>query len=414
MKKGTAMSDLADLPAAELATALYEKHSKAELVDAWHRLTGKKGDTARNGKEDYARMLAEHPRRADVLAALEGADHEHGSEILEDVVPVEAKRAAAEMAPVEAAQALLTIVKQMAGAAMDENKVREVVRSELSHVQPARLVVSSAGEVTLTERTHPLFEKVLRLVDGAKLNVLLVGPAGCGKSHMAEQLARALKRRFGTLHCTAGASESQLLGYLLPTGAGGAFAFHPAQFATMYREGNSLFLIDEMDAADPNMLMVINGALANGHLHIPQSIDAPVFDRGPNAAIIAAANTYGTGPDLVYAGRNQLDAATLDRFYVVEMGYDAGLEAEIAGREFTPGKAWQAAKEPTAQELREFGDWIAELRDKVRDLKLRRVVSTRTLQKGIAARCAGIPAAEVKRDLLAGWTRDELSKVGVQ
>ena len=43
--------------------------------------------------------------------------------------------------------------------------------------------------------------------------------------------------------------------------------------------------------------------------------------------------------------------------------------------------------------------------------RLRRVVSTRTLQKAVAARQAGVPSEEVKRDLLAGWSRDELAKV---
>jgi hypothetical protein len=49
--------------------------------------------------------------------------------------------------------------------------------------------------------------------------------------------------------------------------------------------------------------------------------------------VCAAANTYGTGADALYVGRNQLDAATLDRFYVVEMDYDRKLEAKLAPEE---------------------------------------------------------------------------------
>ena len=43
--------------------------------------------------------------------------------------------------------------------------------------------------------------------------------------------------------------------------------------------------------------------------------------------------------------------------------------------------------------------------------KLRRFVSTRTFQKAAAARMAGVPLKEVKADIFAGWTRDELAKV---
>jgi hypothetical protein len=97
---------------------------------------------------------------------------------------------------------------------------------------------------------------------------------------------------------------------------------------------------------------------------------------------------------------------------VIVMDYDAALEAAIAGLPYQPGAKWEAAAAPTAQELKDLGQWVLSLRAKVAAAKLRRVVSTRTLQKAIAARQAGIPADEVKRDLLAGWTRDELSKVG--
>lgn len=300
-------------------------------------------------------------------------------------------------------------------AGMDADAVRALVREEIT-AMPAALpreiavTVNDAPAVKVQGHVHPAFEKVLRLV-AAGVNVLLVGPAGCGKSHMAHQIADALKRDYGTLHCSAGVSESQVTGWLLPTGAGGAFEFRPSHFATLYSAGNSVFLIDEIDAADPNMLTVLNGALANGALHIPQCVDKPEWKRGKDAAIVAAANTYGNGADAMYVGRNQLDAATLDRFYVVEMDYDATLEAAIAGRPAPAVKAWQAG-DANEGDVAIYSEWCAAVRGKVQSAKLRRVVSTRTLQKGIAALRAGVRLAEVKRDVLAGWTRDERSKVG--
>lgn len=297
----------------------------------------------------------------------------------------------------------------------DEKTMRKLIADELSRATPGKIVLDGpeAKPVKLDERTHPMFEKALRLVR-AGLNVLLVGPAGCGKTTLAQQLAKALKRKYGTLHCTAGASESQLTGWLLPVGEGksaGKFSYVPSEFVRLYEEGNSVFLLDEIDAADPNMLLVINGALANGHLHVQQRYDNPHVARGKNVALMAAANTYGTGADSMYAGRNQLDAATLDRFYVVEMGYDVALEASLVG-EAGINPAWRPAPQPDAAELKAIGAWVASMREKATVNRLRRVVSTRTVQKAVAARCAGVPLPEVKRDLLAGWTRDELAKIG--
>lgn len=309
-----------------------------------------------------------------------------------------------------------TIAAALAGAlagmkfGVDEDAVRTLIDQRLAQLQPARIVVTPAGEVRIDEATHPVFEKVLRLVQ-AGLNVMLVGPAGCGKSYLAKQVAKALNRDFGTLHCSAGVSESHVTGWLIPVGDNGKFEFVPAQFARLYSQGNSVFLIDEMDAADPNMLTILNGATANGALHIPQDPNRPEWKRGENAAIIAACNTFGQGADMLYVGRNQLDAATLDRFYVVSMDYDPRLEHQIAGLPYSPAKGWEPAPAPTPQELQELSQWVLDLRAKAVTAKLRRVVSTRTLQKAVAARGAGIPTEEVKRDLLAGWSKDELAKV---
>lgn len=292
------------------------------------------------------------------------------------------------------------IAERASTASVDMEAVRKMIFEAVSKAQPARVILNGADDkkpVTLKERTHPQFEKVLQLVN-AGMNVLLVGPAGCGKTTMAHQVSKALKRKYGTLHCTSGASESQLTGWLLPIGSGknpSAFSYVPSEFVRLYEEGDSVFLLDEIDAADPNMMLVINGALANGSLHVQQRYEAPHVKRGKNVAIIAAANTYGTGADTMYAGRNQLDAATLDRFYVVEIDYDKELEREIAGEET------------------ELLNWVWQIRDLIKQNRLRRVASTRMLMKAIAAKRAGIELSVLKRDLLAGWTRDELNKIGV-
>jgi MoxR-like ATPase len=277
---------------------------------------------------------------------------------------------------------------------------------------PLILQVGTKTPVALKDHTHPLFAKIAALVAIGGVNILLIGPAGCGKTHMAHQLASVFERKYGTVHCTAGMSESAVAGWLLPIGDNGRFSYTPSEFVTLYGEGNSIFLIDEIDAADPNVLMFLNGALANGALHIPHRLDNPVVQRGPNQTIIAAANTFGTGANRLHSARSALDAATLDRFYPVVMDYDKALEANLLGLPVPANEAWVPSDAPTERELQELGQWVIALRETVKQNPgIQRIVSTRTIQKALLARKAGLSSREIKTDILAGWSKDELAKV---
>src|SRR5208337_1523898 len=108
---------------------------------------------------------------------------------------------------------------------------------------------------------------------------------------------------------TAGVTETHLFGRVLPQ-ADGSWQFCPSRFVEIYEQGG-VFLLDEMDAADANVMVAINAALANGVMANPHG---KVHVRHPKCIIIAAANTWGRGGDHLYVGRNQLDAATMDRF----------------------------------------------------------------------------------------------------
>lgn len=241
--------------------------------------------------------------------------------------------------------------------------------------------------------THDRFDRVLKLAS-IRQNVLIVGPAGCGKTRLAAQVAEALGLSFAFVSCSAGMSESALQGWLLPVQAGGAFCYVPAAFVTAYEHGG-VFLLDELDAADENLLLVINSALANGQMSIPQRHGQPIVQRHADFVCIAAANTYGHGADRVYAGRNQLDAATLDRFRagIVTMDYDEALEGQLC--------------DPDVLE------WGHAIRRQITAHRLRRVMSTRALldftrQKDLL----GFERADWEESYLADWSRDERVKVG--
>lgn len=276
--------------------------------------------------------------------------------------------------------------------------LQDEVASQIGDIRPIEIKIEGRPEVKITERTHPAFHKILRLANartqGRRTNVLMVGPAGCGKTTIGHQVARALSLPFTSFSCSAGASEAQLLGRLLPTGEGGKFEYIESPFLKTYREGG-VILIDEIDAADANLLVVLNSALANGGIYVEAraASDLNVYvPRHPDCVIIAAANTFGTGADAQYVGRAALDAATLDRFYRVQIDYDRDLEDSFGTAEIV--------------------SWVRDLRHKAQEARLRRVVSSRAIQRITAAVEAGLSLAEAKADELCSWTKDERTKVG--
>src|SRR6266567_2576690 len=193
--------------------------------------------------------------------------------------------------------------------------VRKLTLEALSQIKPEvkEIVVKVADRPTvkMDGKVHEKFTEILDLA-AQRMEILMVGPAGCGKSHLAEQIAKALGLRFGSISCSAGMSEGQITGRLIPTGEGGRFEYQRSQFVAFYEEGG-VFLLDEIDAADANVLLVINQALANGHLPVPNRLANPQAKRHPEFVLLAAANTFGNDANRMYVGRNQLDDATMQR-----------------------------------------------------------------------------------------------------
>lgn len=273
-----------------------------------------------------------------------------------------------------------------------ERRVDELEQREPT--PPVFHVVKPEGEVVEIEgHAHPAFAQVLEIAQ-AREPVFLPGPSGSGKSHLAGQVAQALGLRFGSISCSAGMSESQLLGRAVPRGANGEFEFCTTQFLTCYEQGG-VFLFDEIDAADPNVLLVINSALANGHLSVPARHENPVARKHADFVCIAAANTWGHGSDRQYVGRNQLDEATLDRFRIGVVPVDYSEELE---RALCP--------------LAELFARLRRYRERVRANRLTRVVSTRFMAKAYKMVAHyGWTLEQVDEKLFAGWRPDEVAKV---
>lgn len=300
------------------------------------------------------------------------------------------------------------VIKQLADAVqehlhgnVDEDAVRRIAGEEIAKRTMPQVfdVRLPDGAVQKVEGAHRQFAELLGLVEEGHNNLMLVGPAGSGKTTLAKTLAHALNLPFGFISLSAGVTETHLLGRVLPQ-ADGSWQYQKSLFVKLYEEGG-VFLLDEIDAADANVMVAINAALANGVLANP--ISGTLHPRHKDTLILAAANTWGRGADTQYAGRNALDASTLDRFVLstLDVQYDVDLERALASG---------ALPSDTATALLE---WVTSLRAGIRESRLRRVASTRLLINAVAALKAGRTMADIKTRYFQDWSRDERAKLGV-
>jgi hypothetical protein len=236
----------------------------------------------------------------------------------------------------------------------------------------------------------PEFERMVQL-GSQRVPIMLVGPAGCGKTYLSAKLAEALgfKDRYADQSLSEGVTEADLIGRLLPTGKGGAFEFHAAPLLDIYENGG-VFLFDEGDAADSNMMVFLNKLLANSEIFVPQRFSNPRVKKHKDFVAVMAANTFGHGSDTTYVGRNQLDGATLDRFRagMITMDYSEKVEREVGNPEVY--------------------DWAISIRKAIRKHNLRRIMSTRTIINltKMATGCKW-GRKEWEQSYFADWTHDE-------
>lgn len=224
---------------------------------------------------------------------------------------------------------------------------------------------------------HFQFPTLLQILS-TKLNVYLVGPAGSGKTTAAFNCAKALGIDF---HFTGAiASEFKLTGFKNAQGE-----YVRTEFREAFENGG-LFLFDEIDASYPQAVLAFNAALANDYMDFPDKR----IPRHKDFYCIAAANTFGQGADRQYIGRNQLDAASLDRFVFIDWRFDENLERALAKND-------------------EWVDFVQEVRRVIADLKIRHVVSPRASIFGSKLLGIGIDRKDVEKSVI--WKGLDVSTI---
>lgn len=258
-------------------------------------------------------------------------------------------------------------------------KVDEYIQQTYGVLPKVVEVKTPTSRKTVQGLFHYQFEKILQLVS-LNIPTMLVGPAGSGKNHTLEQVAEALELDF--YFSNAITQEYKLTGFIDANGF-----YQETQFYKAFKFGG-LFFLDEMDASIPEVLVILNSAIANGYFDFPhEKVDAHEEFR-----VVSAGNTMGTGANAEYTGRNRLDAATLDRFAIIEFGYDSEIERQLA----------------SSPELYEF---ITDLRNTIEMMELTYVVSMRATIN--ASKLDGSLEKQdiIKTVILKGLPKDEVKMI---
>ena len=239
-----------------------------------------------------------------------------------------------------------------------ENQLKELLGGIAEKAQKVISVkLGDDGEPKKMGLQHKQFESILKLISLGE-NLMIKGEAGNGKSHVVEQVAKALDLPFHSMSVSNQTTKTDLLGFV---DANGVYRYNG--FISAFRDGG-IFNMDEIDAGNPNVLVVLNSALSNGFIETP---DGQMIYSHENFRFCSTANTVGRGANQKYVGRNKLDLATLDRFAVLEFALDEDIELMLCGDD---KKYHECIKAMRTKADGEFEDFIISQRSSTRLYKL--------------------------------------------
>lgn len=200
-----------------------------------------------------------------------------------------------------------------------EKMVTDLVNQSVQKNTKVVSISLGGGEPVKIGLVHNQFENLLKMVSVGS-NVLMVGQAGTGKTHGALSVSKALNLPFHSISIGMQTTKSDILGFVDAHGRYNESAFYKA-----FKRGG-VYLMDEIDAGNPNVLILVNSAISNGFCEFPNGEQVHAHET---FRFIGTANTFGNGRDAVYVGRNQLDVATLDRFCTISWDIDLSIEESL-------------------------------------------------------------------------------------
>ena len=198
----------------------------------------------------------------------------------------------------------VTINESMVETPTDHEAVLNFIHTEAPNLKPRDLVM------------NPLKWKYLCRSAVRGKNIMMTGPAGCGKTFAAQQVAQTIGRELH--YFNLGATQdprSTLIGNVhFDKNTGTVFAQSP--FIKAIQTENAVILLDELSRANPEAWNILMTVLDPGqrYVRLDESADSETIKVAPGVCFIATANIGNE-----YTSTRVMDKALMDRFVTIEM-----------------------------------------------------------------------------------------------
>ena len=148
-------------------------------------------------------------------------------------------------------------------------------------------------------------------------NIMMTGPAGCGKTMAAKAAANSIEgytMEIFNLGSTQDPRATLIGNTQFDTKKGTVFS--PSPFVQAIQTPNTVIVLDEITRAHPEAHNILMSVLDQGqrYLRLDEAADSPVVKVADGVSFIASANIGNE-----YTATRQLDRAIIDRFQIIEM-----------------------------------------------------------------------------------------------
>lgn len=186
----------------------------------------------------------------------------------------------------------------------DHTAIKDFIHKGSVNLKPTELVM-----------TELKWKYLIRSAVRAK-NIMMTGPAGCGKTMAAKALVKALDRP--DFYFNLGATQdprATLIGNTHFDKNKGTF-FSESAFVKAIKTPNAVILMDELSRAHPDAWNILMTVLDGGqrYLRLDEAEGSPIVKVADGVTFIATANIGNE-----YTSTRVMDRAILDRFVTIEM-----------------------------------------------------------------------------------------------
>ena len=186
----------------------------------------------------------------------------------------------------------------------DHTAIKDFIHKGSVNLKPTELVM-----------TELKWKYLIRSAVRAK-NIMMTGPAGCGKTMAAKALVKALDRP--DFYFNLGATQdprATLIGNTQFDSKNGTY-FSESSFIKAIKTPNAVILLDELSRAHPDAWNILMTVLDGGqrYIRLDEAEGSPIVKVAEGVTFIATANIGNE-----YTSTRVIDRAILDRFVTIEM-----------------------------------------------------------------------------------------------